>query len=138
MKLSEAILLSIGAIRNEPLQFFNPNGYRSKPGACGCAIGTALYSMGLRVQSRKLPGYENIWCQQAYWELMKQYWPWLHDELISEISCRHTAGESRESIAKWIATIEPEEAGIADNINLTEQQTDSTPGLTSLGVECQG
>lgn len=136
MKLSEAILLSIGVVRNARSWFYVIDG---EP--CGCAIVTGLYSVGgEQAASRTL-----ISCSEA----LGEYWPWtskiMPDRSVSyaaEISMRHYGGESRESIAAWVAIIEPEEGGIADNINLSSEVHNElqalTPGLTSLGVSCQG
>jgi hypothetical protein len=50
--------------------------------------------------------------------LAYKHWPWLQvpcEELwgdldvFSQISCRHFYGESRESLAAWIASIEPQD-----------------------------
>lgn len=99
MKLSEAILLSIGAVKNDPTVFLV-----SKWGdPCGCAIGTALFSIGM---TDSLSGIDE--CHQT--------WPWTaqrfmgqHDSIAHEISMRHSNGESREALAQWVATIEPVE-----------------------------
>ena len=102
MKLSEAILLSIGAVDNEPRLFLSTN--RDKP--CGCAIGTALYSLG-----------ETEYTVTSSWIVaLQRHWPWLSYELGVEVSTRHSSGESRESIAQWIASIEPQEIEDQDSL----------------------
>ena len=103
MKLSEAILLSIGAVKEIRSNFFIPDG------PCGCALGTALYSTGLR---KRLPGeYTN---GTQYFREIERLWPWTKAvigdgsrTIAEEISYRHVNGQSRESLAAWITTIEP-------------------------------
>ena len=99
-KLSEAILLSIGVVRERrDLYLIDDNG------PCGCAIGTALYSVGVR--------------NDAHLSFLYKFWPWTNQAYSSkvwwvktigrEISRRHYKGATREAIAAWIATIEPQE-----------------------------
>lgn len=105
MKLSEAILLSIGVVKNDPKTWLA--GYPDCPR--GCAIGTAIYSEG------KIQEYEKAMRDGIV--ICEQLWPWtrqlsnklLNLSIAQEISYRHQTGESREFIAAWIATIEPQE-----------------------------
>lgn len=107
MKLSEAILLGIGAVRNDKTTFL-----RFSNGLCGCAIGTAIYSVGKHREF--LEGRPGI-------DMCHELWPWtkaLYKEgsaisIAEKISTRHYFGESRESLAAWIATIEPQEEPVA-------------------------
>jgi hypothetical protein len=111
MKLSEAIRLGIGAVKNDASVFLIE---RRKEGPCGCAIGTALYSVGEKYSCEGIADCE-------------RYWPWTKkDDISFQISSRHFKGESRESIAAWIETIEPQEA------KCTTTQT------TQTSQQCQG
>ena len=100
MKLSEAMLLSIGIVRNNISWFHEMDGV-----PCGCAIVTGLYSVGQAELT-------NQYCERA----LHRVWPWTREksdrrysDIANEISLRHFNGESRESLAAWIATIEPAE-----------------------------
>jgi len=139
VKLSEAILL--GSIGSEQ-GFGAYSGYKNAPRKC--AIGAAL--LATHNETEDLPIFE-----------LEKIWPWTTsrkftspvDSFPSNIPfcvsnmiwyLNDSYRWTRPQIAAWVATIEPvepEEAGIAENINLAEY-ADSTPGLTSLGVECQG
>lgn len=103
MKLSDAILLGIGAVEERRNVFFLPKELNrdsdySRP--CGCAIGTALYSVGMRSSCSSV---------DEYVAAMQAHWPWVTLDCFLHISGRHAYGESRESIAAWIATIEPQD-----------------------------
>lgn len=105
MKLSEAIVLSIGVVRNDSTLYFSPDGWLNGPGPCGCAIGTALYSVGVRSWVDLKSGRPDDWTHEIYYR-----WPWtVHDKIAAALSHRHTRGESREALAAWIATLEPVE-----------------------------
>jgi hypothetical protein len=107
MKLSEAITLSIGVVNNNPSIFLAMNDWSGVPGPCGCAIGTALYSAGYR-SIYELVSWNGV-------DALIKVWPWTAQKLADgrsiagTISDRHSDGESRESIAAWVATIEPQE-----------------------------
>ena len=120
-KLSEAILLSIGVV-GERRDFYliddNDRPY-------GCAIGTALYSVGLRygdlsslyqfwpwTRGACLAGQETSVYSQRYPRIPPEQWTIAH-----EISHRHVVGASREAIAAWIATIEPQEEGAKEPLD---------------------
>ena len=99
-KLSDAILLSIGIVR-ERRDLYLIDDDNNDP--CGCAIGTALYSVGIR-------GYADL-------SLLFSFWPWTRHAspsgmgwtIAREISQLHYEGATREAIAAWVATIEPQE-----------------------------
>jgi hypothetical protein len=99
MKLSEAIRLSIGAVEETRMTW------------CGCAIGTALHSLG------KKPRYfdEHYGFDGPVQQII-ELWPWtaekcgMDSSIAMAISNRHSRGESRESIAAWIESIEPQDA----------------------------
>src|SRR3990167_9015095 len=110
MKLSEAILLGIGLVKNDRGTF----GYIDSSGQCqGCAITTALVAIGKFDQ--------NIHEGSAG---LHRFWPWtacnskefMNCPISMEISHRHYMGESRESIASWVATIEPTDIPIEQPI----------------------
>ena len=100
MKLSEAILLSIGVVKEDRTTYFES----SIEGPRGCAIGTALYSIG----------YHN-WINN-YIETVERVWPWTRNGIADEISARHVCGESRESLAAWIASVEPKEDELVEQL----------------------
>lgn len=122
-RLSEAILLGIGAVRENRDVFLA--GTSHDP--CGCALGTALFIVGEK------PTAEGI-------DLTHKYWPWTRMEvqcpdgekfpslvfpsklwtcdyvdhrfrtvanIISHLHYNHHW--TRERIADWVATIEPQE-----------------------------
>lgn len=115
IKLSEAILLGIGAVREERLQYLNLHGFGGRPGVCGCAIGTALYAVGCRiVYGRDVP--------VCYTRAMEKLWPWTKTgSIVSAMSLRHIRGETRESIAAWIATIEPQDESVDSVLSSQEE-----------------
>jgi hypothetical protein len=112
MKLSEAIRLGAGAVKEDRAVYLSMN----RPDPCGCALGTAMYAMGARSM---LDYYDGTFKQ----------WPWLAlpgpkcpececlhhgtDDIpsvaftISVLHCAHKW--TRERIAAWVATIEPQE-----------------------------
>lgn len=104
MKLSEAILLGIGSVKNDSSLWLS---FDEHP--CGCAIGTAIYAAGKQTMYEQM-GYDGILTCQALW-------PWTlnpspqneYITIASHISLKHGDGESREAIAAWIATIEPQD-----------------------------
>ena len=113
MKVSQAIRLSIGVVREDrSLYLFD---------GAGCALGTAYYSLGHRFLARA--------------EEAEREWPWLRTSVqCPEEQCyrysfdvptslvishlHHTHHWSREVIADWIETLEkelePEEAPHAE------------------------
>ncbi len=107
MKLSEAIILSIGMVTNYRSAWLLPG----DNGPCGCAIGTALYSVFGEAAIHAGSGIDRC---HAEWPWTRNKWH-CHEEhsIAHEISHRHYKGESRESIAAWIATIEPAEVPVA-------------------------
>lgn len=105
MKLSDAILLSIGIVEDDQWIWLH-----DEPPS-GCVIGTALYSMGMKTRDLATVGIR---------ELMYEYWPWLavdkslrytKADIVGELSHRHFGGASRKELAAWIASIEPPEVG---------------------------
>ena len=130
-KLSEAILLSIGAVRERRDLFLIDDN-----GPCGCAIGTALYSVGVRygdlsslyqfwpwTRGACPAGQETNIYTQRYPRIPPEQWTISH-----EISHRHVVGTSREAIAAWIATIEPrEDIANATTTVLTEVVSEQVP-----------
>ena len=109
--LSEAILLGSGAVRED--RYIILEDEQTCPH--GCVIGTARYAIGET---------KSMWQGGGYWEerMLGWFWPWTlapsyHPHptelghvcrtLAHEISYRHCSGESRASIAAYIATIEP-------------------------------
>ena len=103
-KLSEAILLSIGVVKEQRDIYLKTD---SEP--CGCAIGTALYSVGLR--------YGDLSSLYQFWPWTRQAYSYGIRTIAQEISRRHIAGASREAIAAWIATIEPQEEGAKEPLD---------------------
>lgn len=107
MKLSEAILLGIGAVEERRNVFLLVH-----PHPCGCALGTAFYAAGKADEYKQLP----IAMDSAI-RFCQSLWPWTARPVepgspitvAGRISSRHFHGESRESIAAWIATIEPQD-----------------------------
>lgn len=108
MKLSEAIVLSIGAVRNYRASWMKYDGDI----LCGCLVTTALFSIG------KLDDAE----QGS--KALHTYWPWTArpgtDFGINSpcpfamiLSGYHYAGQSREALADFVATIEPQEVSEA-------------------------
>lgn len=109
MKLSEAILLSIGVVKENRRKFL----HETYEGPCGCAIGTGLWSVGHRDDHTSVSGiFDGI-------DRCEREWPWTKEyslgniTIAHRISKRHIDGESRESLAQWIATLE-QERGITD------------------------
>ena len=104
MQLSDAILLSIGTVKEDRSRFL----LQTNNEMYGCVIGTGLYSEGVRSMHLS----DGI-------TLCHKYWPWTRQSynekrpfyctIAHEISRRHISGESRECIAAWIAGIEPSE-----------------------------
>lgn len=104
MKLSEAIRLGIGAVKEDRGSWH------------GCAIGTALFAVGKTGLIHK------------HWDgldALQEVWPWTEapstyhyvrgkscSSLAHEISFRHCSGESREALAAFIATIEPPDVAV--------------------------
>lgn len=110
MRLSEAIRLGIGVVQDDRnLWLFVPEV------GCphGCAIGTALYSVGVRTVLE----YPELVERGNGREICEIIWPWTkatsaeneYMTIASLISFRHHCGESREAIAAWIESIEPKE-----------------------------
>ena len=103
MKLSQAIRQSIPLVREDRECYYE---YDIDPH--GCVIGTAMYSMGNREQ---LANYD---CLSEYWpwteNKINHYPGWLNYTVAQSMSLRHIKGESRESIAEWVALIEPKES----------------------------
>lgn len=121
MRLSEAILLSIGAVNNQRYQFFNPDRWEDTDGPCGCVLGTALYSMGLRQKDGRF-GITSGGDEISYFRAIEQLWPWTRkNNIATEMAVRHARGGSRESIAAWIATIEPQEESVGLTL-LTQEE----------------
>src|SRR5678809_21729 len=101
IKLSEAILLGIGAVKNEHKTWWRDN----EGELSGCALCTALYVVNA------LPDWK---FSDYIYEAMYKQWPWTrskrpmkHVDIAKEISQRHFKGESRESLAAFVASIEP-------------------------------
>jgi hypothetical protein len=109
MKLSEAIRLGIGAVRNARMSFLCMD---EDDDMCGCALGAAMYTMGYRTMEHD---------HEAFKE-----WPWLMPPIAYEspmgherryfrstahaISFLHLSQRmTREQIADWVETIEPTE-----------------------------
>ena len=122
MKLSEAILLGSTVVKNDRMTYL-----RIIDPECpeGCAIGTGLYAVGERLSPHGLCVFTT---DEAMTTLYK-HWPWTERlsgkyhckipegyireiTIGEEISTRHVCGEPRESIAAWIASIEPQEAQV--------------------------
>ena len=117
MRLSEAIRLGIGAVEQTwESQFeFDDEGNVCK----ACAMGTARIAMG-----------ENPLGNQGYHSLKKsclKFWPWVTEKMVSCPVCGEAAEAviiiyshiggfssdcgywSRERIADWVSTIEPQD-----------------------------
>lgn len=98
MKLSEAIRLGIGVVKNDRSLWLIPR----DNGPCGCAIGTALYAAGKAHGGWVTRGIEK--CHET--------WPWTAETykgtitIAQELSMRHGLGASRESLADWIESLE--------------------------------
>jgi len=95
MLMSEAIRLGIPAVHDDRLSFL----WEYKGTCSGCAIGAALYSVGVRPYELSGSG----WVKKA-----EAVWPYLAHSLgdgfilSGEISHRHFTGTSREELADWI------------------------------------
>src|SRR5678809_1403200 len=103
IKLSEAILLGIGVVKNERKTWWRDN----EGELSGCALCTALYAVNA------LPKYQ---FSDYVYEAIYEQWPWTrsiiptkYTDIAREISYRHFSGKSRESLAAFVASIEPQE-----------------------------
>lgn len=121
-KLSEAILLGIGAVKEDRKLFLR---FDNNHNPCGCAIGTALYAIGHDTKHLMSDPTGSIWVKEV-----TELWPWTASrsqspifsnlrDIAQEISDRHLMGESRESIAAWIASIEPKDEPVIESLQLT-------------------
>lgn len=111
MKLSEAIRLSIGVFNEQREIFMCRDGYGGVPGPCGCALGTAAYSVGMRVLmchiSKELAAHFPILLHKVSWPIFGHYFP-MERELRDWISVSHFRGMSREAIADRVEQLERE------------------------------
>lgn len=95
MKLSEAIRL--GSIMTEQASgIYFDVGVGGKP-ETACALGAALIAAGM-TQDIGAPYFDRLYAR----------WPMLDLKLAEEIVRRNDSGESRESIADWVETLEKE------------------------------
>lgn len=109
MKLSEAILLGIGAVDNNRMIWWSTN-VSGVPS--GCALGTALYSVGRITNTKEQP---TVYSTHIF-SMCQLEWPWISKEKLNCIIQRHFKGESREEIAQWIASIEPQDQPITQGV----------------------
>ena len=120
IKLSEAILLGIGIVKAAPLHFLATGKDQC---LTGCTLGTGAYAAGYQLENKDILTY------------LHKTWPWLNEPhaipvdmglsdiqvtiyhangyhqgpVIRLISLLTVAGISRERIAQWITTIEPQD-----------------------------
>ena len=107
IKLSEALLLGIPAVKENRNTFLSEDNPQCPE---GCALGTAVYAVGVRAKDMRYRGFSvNNANPVKVYDKIIELWPWVTMKRAKEISVRHTYGESRESIAAWIATIEPQD-----------------------------
>lgn len=115
MKVSEALRLGIGVVEDDKTLWL-----RTYPCIGGCAIGTILYAVGFCVQDIINKGVRAC---------LDETWPWLKvpsgmqyksQDIVSELSHRHYHDESRESLAAWLASIEPQDNSAAGESLKTE------------------